>query len=113
MRFGRNGKLSPRYIGPFEILERVGVVAYKIALLLELAKIYNVLHVSMLRKCVLDQSHVLNYEPIGIREDLTYSEYPVRILDWKEQALRSRMVKLVKVLWKNHSAEEATWEHED
>ncbi|XP_020262522.1 uncharacterized protein LOC109838495 [Asparagus officinalis] len=98
MRFGRKGKLSPRYIGPFEILERVGAVAYKIALPPELAKIHNVFHVSMLRKCVLDSSYVLNYEPLGVKEDLTYSEYLIRILDRKEQALRSRIVKLVKVL---------------
>ncbi|XP_020243322.1 uncharacterized protein LOC109821553 [Asparagus officinalis] len=81
IRFGRKGNLSPKYIRPFEILEKVEDVAYKVALPLELAKIHNVFHVSMLMKCILDPNHVLNYEPLGIRKDLTYSEYPVRILD--------------------------------
>ncbi|KAL5560626.1 hypothetical protein UlMin_036837 [Ulmus minor] len=74
MRFGKKGKLSPRYIGPFEILERIGKVAYKLALPSELSTVHNVFHVSMLRKYISDPSHVLESEPIEIREDLTYEE---------------------------------------
>ncbi|KAL5538486.1 hypothetical protein UlMin_044642 [Ulmus minor] len=89
MRFGKKGKLSPRYIGPFEILERIGRVAYKLALPSELASVHNVFHVSMLRKYVSDPSHVLESEPIEVREDLTYQEQPVQILDRKDKALRN------------------------
>ncbi|KAL5542213.1 hypothetical protein UlMin_009923 [Ulmus minor] len=110
---GKKGKLSPRYIGPFEILERVGKVAYKLALPSELAAVHNVFHVSMLRKYVSDPSHVLESEPIEVREDLTYQEQPVQILDRKDKALRNKVIPLVKVLWRNHKVEEATWERED
>ncbi|KAL5538035.1 hypothetical protein UlMin_044852 [Ulmus minor] len=79
MRFGKKGKLSPRYIGPFEILERIGKVAYKLALPSELSTVHNVFHVSMLRKYISDPSRVLESEPIEIREDLTYEEQPVQI----------------------------------
>ncbi|KAL5555965.1 hypothetical protein UlMin_022614 [Ulmus minor] len=113
MRFGKKGKLSPRYIGPFEILERIGKVAYKLALPSELSTVHNVFHVSMLRKYISDPSHVLESEPIEIREDLTYEEQPVQILDRKDKALRNKVILLVKVLWRNHKVEEATWERED
>ncbi|KAL5542425.1 hypothetical protein UlMin_010135 [Ulmus minor] len=86
MRFGKKGKLSPRYIGPFEILERIGKVAYKLALPSELSTVHNVFHVSMLRKYISDPSHVLESESIEIREDLTYEEQPVQILDRKRQS---------------------------
>ncbi|KAL5557176.1 hypothetical protein UlMin_039412 [Ulmus minor] len=75
--FGKKGKLSPRYIGPFEILERVGKVAYKLALPSELSVVHNVFHVSMLQKYISDASHVLVSEPIEFQEDLTYQEQPV------------------------------------
>ncbi|KAL5576239.1 hypothetical protein UlMin_017938 [Ulmus minor] len=108
MRFGKKGKLSPRYIGPFEILERIGKVAYKIALPSELAVVHNVFHISMLQKYISDPSHVLEREPIEVREDLTYEEQPVQILDRKDKALRNKVIPLVKVLWRNHNVEEAT-----
>ncbi|KAL5577467.1 hypothetical protein UlMin_019166 [Ulmus minor] len=113
MRFGKKGKLSPRFIGPFEILERVGKVAYKLALPPELSSVHNVFHVSMLKKYVSDPSHVLEHEPIQVNEDLTYEEKPVQILDRKDKTLRNKVIPLVKVLWRNHKIEEATWERED
>ncbi|XP_075649948.1 uncharacterized protein LOC142620469 [Castanea sativa] len=113
MRFGKKGKLSRRYIGPFEILDRVGNVSYELALPPALSHIHNVFHVSVLRKYMPDPSHVLEYEPINVREDLSYEEQPVQILDRKEQVLRSRNISLVKVLWRNHTVQEATWEKEE
>ncbi|KAL5553900.1 hypothetical protein UlMin_041301 [Ulmus minor] len=113
MRFGKKGKLSPKYIGPFEILERIGKVAYRLALPPNLSLVHNVFHVSMLKKYVQDPSHVLEHEPIEVHEDLTYEEKPVQILDRKEKALRNKVIPLVKVLWRNHKIEEATWERED
>ena len=103
MRFGKKGKLSPRHVGPFEI----------IALSPELSSVHDVFHVSMLKKYVSDPSHVLNQEPIEVHEDLTYEEKPVKILDREEKVLRNKVIPLVKVLWRNHKIEEATWERED
>ncbi|KAL5544529.1 hypothetical protein UlMin_008313 [Ulmus minor] len=113
MRFGKRGKLSPRYIGPFEILEKVGKVAYRLALPPDLSSVHNVFHVSILKKYVPDPTHVLEHEPIEVHEDLTYEEQPVQILDRKEKTLRNKAIPLVKVLWRNHKVEEATWERED
>ncbi|XP_034208122.1 uncharacterized protein LOC117621668 [Prunus dulcis] len=113
VRFGRRGKLSPLYIGPYEIVERVGPVAYRLALPSDLSRLHDVFHVSMLRKDISDPSHILEEQPIEFQEDLTYVEQPVQILDWKMQVLRSREIPLVKVLWRSHNVEEATWEPED
>ncbi|KAL5560733.1 hypothetical protein UlMin_036944 [Ulmus minor] len=113
MRFGKKGKLSPRFIGPFEILERIGKVAYKLALPPELSSVHNVFHISTLKKYVSNPSHVLEHEPIQVNEDLTYEEKPVQILDRKDKTLRNKVIPLVKVLWRNQKVEEATWERED
>lgn len=110
-RFGKGGKLNPKYIGPFEILERVGEVAYRLALPPNLSKVHNVFHVSQLRPYVLDASHVLQHEPLQLREDLSYTEQPVRILERKDKVLRNKVIPLVKILW-NYDTEEATWELE-
>ncbi|KAM6563365.1 hypothetical protein CsatB_023363 [Cannabis sativa] len=111
-RFGKRGKLSPRYVGPFQILDRVGSVAYRIALPPSLSGVHNVFHVSQLRKYVSDPSHVLSYETLGLQEDLSYNERPVKILDQKDRILRNKTITLVKVLWRNSVVEEATWELE-
>ncbi|KAI5350684.1 hypothetical protein L3X38_003575 [Prunus dulcis] len=113
VRFERRGKLSPRYIGPYEIVERVGPVAYRLALPPDLSRLHNVFHVSMLQRYISNPSHVLEEQPIELQEDLTYVEQPVQILDQKMQVLCSREIPLVKVLWRSHTVEEATWEPED
>ena len=113
LRFGKKGKLSPRYTEPYEIVERIGKVAYRLRLPPELAKIHDVFHVSMLRKYIADHSHVLRDQLVGLKEDLTYEERPVQIVDRKDQVLRNNVISLVKVLWMNYGREEATWEHED
>ena len=81
LRFGRKGKLSPRFIGPYEILERVGPVAYRLALPLELAKLHDVFHVSILRRYHSDPSHILLVQDIQVQEDFTFDEEPKAILD--------------------------------
>ena len=83
-RFGKKGKLSPRYIGPFEVLERIGNLAYRVALPLALAAVHNVFHVSMLRKYIADPTHVLVAEALPIQNHLSYEEWPIKILDYKE-----------------------------
>ena len=112
MRFGKKGKLSPRYIGPFEILRRIGKLAYELALPPNLQQVHNVFHVSMLRKYNPDARHIVEYEHVDIQPDLTYVEQPIKIIDQKEQVLRNKVIKLVRVLWQNHNLEESTWELE-
>ena len=113
MRFGKKGKLSPRFFGPSKILKRIGKVAYELALLPTLAGVHDVFHVSMLRKYIPDPSHVLNYEPLKIKDNLTYEEVPFLILDRKDQVLRTKTISLVKIHWKNHTMEDASWEREN
>ena len=112
LRFGKKGKLSPRFIGPYEILERIGLVAYHLALPPKLAKLHNVFHVSMLRRYRSNESHILPVQEIQVQEDLSYDEDPKAILAREVKQLRSKQVPLVKVLWQHHGKEEATWEQE-
>ena len=112
VRFGKKGKLSPRYTGPFEILGRVGAVAYQLALPPSMSGVHNVFHVSMLRKYITDPSHILRHQELQISPEVKYEEQPVQILDKKTKELRNKTISLVKVLWRNHSTEEATWELE-
>lgn len=84
MRFGRSRKLSPRFVGPFDILDMVGPVAYRLALPPQLSVVHNVLHISMLQKYEPDPSHITSFEPLAVKEDLSYEEHPVRIIDHKE-----------------------------
>ena len=113
VRFGKKGKLSPRYIRPYQIIERVGEVVYRLELSSGLSKVHNVFHVSMLQHYVSDPSYVIPPQPLEINPDLTYEEELVTILDWKDKVLRNKTIRMVKVMWRNHSVEEATWETED
>jgi len=113
MRFGKKGKLSQKFIGPYEILDRIGEVAYRLALPPCLAKVHNVFHVSQLRKYLSDPSHVIAPETIELDDSLTYEEIPIKILDRKVRKTRRTETSIVKVLWTNHTTEEATWEAED
>ena len=90
MRFGKNDKLSPRFIGPYEVIEKVGPVAYKLTLPLELEKIHNVFHVSMLRRYRSNPSHVVSSETIELRPDLTYEEEPIKNLARVVKELRKK-----------------------
>ncbi|WMV50715.1 hypothetical protein MTR67_044100 [Solanum verrucosum] len=96
MRFGQKGKLSPRFIGPYEILEMVGQISYKLAFPPELEKIHNVFHVSMIRRYCIDPSHVLPVESIEVNLDMTYYEEPIRIESREVKQLRNKRIPLVK-----------------
>ena len=98
MRFGKKGKLAPRYIGPFEIRARVGEVAYRMVLPPELSRIHLVFHVSMLRKYIADPSYVLQPQAVELSEDLTYEEFPVAIVDRQILKLRTKGIPMVKAL---------------
>ncbi|WMV07354.1 hypothetical protein MTR67_000739 [Solanum verrucosum] len=113
MRFGKKGKLSPRYIGPYHIAKRIGNVAYELELPHELAAVHPVFHISMLKKCISDPSLILPTESIKINDNLSFEEIPVQILDRQVRRLRTKDVASVKVLWMNQFVEEATWEAEE
>ncbi|XP_073118761.1 uncharacterized protein [Henckelia pumila] len=112
LRFEKKGKLSPRYIGPFEILDKIGERAYRLALPPNLEGVHDVFHVSMLRKYISNPSHVIRHEPVHWTLDLSYEEVPIQILDTQVRKLRNKKIKMVKVLWRNQLVEEATWETE-
>ena len=101
IRFGKQGKLSPRYIGPFKVLERVGAVAYRLALPPSLSSVHEVFHVSMLQKYTPDPTHIVVLGELVIDADGTFEEGPVRIMDSREQVLHGKTVRLVKVLWQH------------
>nr|GEY10036.1 hypothetical protein [Tanacetum cinerariifolium] len=112
-RFGIKGKLSPRFIGPFEILDRVGEVSYLLALPPQLSHVYNVFHVSLLRSYKYHPLHVFSYLLVQIREDLSWVEEPEKIQDSQERVIINKTISFVKILWKNHPEREATWETEE
>ena len=113
VRFDKREKLSPRFIGPFEILERVGTVAYRLALLPSMSGVHEVFHVSMLQRYTPDPAHVVDWGEIEVDTYGTFEEGPVCIIDSRDQVLRRKTVKLVKVLWRHHGVEESTWERKD
>ncbi|XP_071916290.1 uncharacterized protein [Coffea arabica] len=112
IRTGKGKKLQPRYIGSFNVLQRIGNVAYRLELPASLSRIHDVFHVSLLKKYHPDPIHILPPENVELDESLTYEERPIQILDRKVKDLRTKQIPLVKVLWKHHEVEEATWELE-
>jgi hypothetical protein len=112
-RFKVKGKLSSRYIGPFKILERKGEVAYQLELPDSLSDVHDVFHVLQLKKCLRVPEEQLAMEELNVNEDLTYSEYPIRILETSRRITRSKVINMCKVQWSHHSDDEATWERED
>ena len=103
----------PRYIGPFEVLERVGTFAYRLVLPPSLSSVHEVFHVSMLRKYTPDPTHIVDWGELVVDADGTFEEGQVRIMDSREQVLRGKIVRLVKVLWQQRGVEQATLERED
>jgi len=108
MRFGKKRKLSPRYVGPYRILNRIGKVAYEIELPAELVAVHPVFHISLLKKCVGDPASVLPLESVVVKDSLSYEDVPVEILDRQVRRLRNKEVTSVKVLWSSQSVEGAT-----
>jgi hypothetical protein len=111
--FKIQGKLAPRYIGPFKILEQRGEVAYQLELPPHLTDVHDVFHVSQLRKCLRVLKEQMHLKELTIGKDLTYQEYPVKILDTSEKVTWNNRYKMCKVQWSNHTKDEATWEKED
>ena len=113
VKFGKHGKLSPRFIRPFEILERVGTVAYWLALPPSMSGVHEVFHVPMLRRYTPDLAHVVDWGGIEVDTDGTFEEGPVGIMDSQDQVLRRKTMRLVRVLWQHRGVEESMWERED
>jgi hypothetical protein len=112
-RFGVKGKLSPRYIRPFPILEKFGNVTYKLELPQLLAGVHDTFHVSQLKKCLKAPVDIVIPEVAPLESDLTYPKHPIKILDQKSRVTRHKMIQFYKIQWSNHTTEEATWESED
>ncbi|GKD64113.1 hypothetical protein Tco_1306221 [Tanacetum coccineum] len=113
VRFGKRGKLNPRYVGPFKVLEKVRVVAYKLELPQELSRVYNKFHVSNLKKCYSDEPLAVLLEGLHINEKLHFVDEPAKIMDREVKWLRQSRVPIVKVRWNSRRGSEFTWERED
>ena len=116
--FGVKGKLAPRFVGPYQVLERMGEVAYKLELPEGLSGVHDVFHVPQLKKCHTEMADIplrdiVPLEAIQLDSDLTYEEKPVKILEYASRVTRSKVIKFCKVQWSHHTEDEATWEREE
>ncbi|WVZ63251.1 hypothetical protein U9M48_012896 [Paspalum notatum var. saurae] len=112
-RFNMKGKLAPRYIGPFKVLEKKCEVAYRLELPPNLSGVHDVFHVSQLKKCLRVPEEQAPLEDLNVQEDLTYTEHPVKILETSKRITRNKRTKMCRVQWSHHTEKEATWERED
>jgi hypothetical protein len=112
-RFRVKGKLAPRYVRPFKIIDRKGEVAYQLELPPQLSEVHDVFHVSQLKKCLRVPGEQLPMEYLDLGGDLTDSKRPTKILDNAERVTRSKAIKMCKVQWSHHTEDEAMWEHEE
>ena len=113
VRFGKKGKFSPRYVGPFKIIGEIGPVAYRLELPPELGNVHDVFHVSQLKKCLADDTLPIPLEEIRIDKKLHFVEEPVEIMDQNSKKTKRSRIPLVKVRWNNKRGPEFTWERED
>ncbi|KAI0488694.1 hypothetical protein KFK09_028533 [Dendrobium nobile] len=111
-RFDKVGKLSPMYVIPFEISERVDSVSYRLILSSHMSGVHNVFYISSLRKYITDEAQKISTKAIDIQSDLTFVEEPEKIIDYDVKQLRSREIPYVKVMWKHGTEKDATWEKE-
>ena len=109
-RFGVKRKLTPRYVDPYPIIEKSGRVAYKIQLPPEMRAIFNVFHVSQIKKCLRVPEERVEVRYIKLKSDLAYEEKLMKIIDSKDRVTQNPMIKFHKVMWNNHSEQDATWE---
>ncbi|KAI3762559.1 hypothetical protein L1987_52990 [Smallanthus sonchifolius] len=113
IRFGKKGKLAPRYVGPFKILERIGKVAYKLELPPSLRNVHPTFHVSNLKKCLADENLHIPLDDVRIDETMHFVEKPVEIMDREVKQLKRSRIPIVKVRWESKRGPEFTWERED
>ncbi|GJU05629.1 hypothetical protein Tco_1122059 [Tanacetum coccineum] len=113
VHFGKKGKLAPRYVGPFEILERIGLVAYRLRLPEELSSVHDTFYMSNLKKCLTDANLHVPLDEIKVDKTLRFVEEPIDIMDREINNLKHRKIALMKVRWNSKCGPEFTWEHED
>ncbi|GJV81539.1 putative reverse transcriptase domain-containing protein [Tanacetum coccineum] len=113
VRFGKRGKLNPRFVGPFKVIKRVGDVAYKLELPEELSRVHNTFHVSNLKKCYADEPLAVPLDGLHFDDKLQFVEEPIEITDREVKRLKRSRIPLVKVRWNSKRGPEFTWERED
>ncbi|GKF24826.1 hypothetical protein Tco_0080720, partial [Tanacetum coccineum] len=113
IRFGKRGKLNPRYIGPFKILAKLGTVAYRLELPMQLSRVHSIFHVSNLKKCFSDEPLAIPLDEIQIDDQLNFIKEPVEIMDQEVKRLKHSRIPIVKVYWNSRRGPEFTWERED
>nr|GFC62599.1 putative reverse transcriptase domain-containing protein [Tanacetum cinerariifolium] len=113
VRFGKWGKLNPRYVRPFKVLEEIRKVVYKLKLLEELSRVHNTFHVSNLKKCRADEPLAVPLDGLHFNDKLHFVEEPVEIMDREVKRLKRSQIPLVKVRWNSKRGPEFTWERED
>ncbi|GJX50111.1 hypothetical protein Tco_0276956 [Tanacetum coccineum] len=113
VRFSKWGKLNPRYVGPFKVIERVETVAYKLELPQQLSRVHNTFHVSNLKKCLSDESLVIPLEELHVDDKLHFVEEPVEVMDREIKQLKRSRIPIIKVRWNSKRGPEFTWERED
>ncbi|GJZ15823.1 putative reverse transcriptase domain-containing protein, partial [Tanacetum coccineum] len=111
--FGKRGKLNPRYVGTFKVIERVGTVAYKLELPQQLSRVYNTFHVSNLKKCRSNESLVISLEELRVDDKLHFVEEPVEVMDLEIKQLKRSRIPIIMVRWNSKRGPEFTWERED
>ncbi|GKE68092.1 hypothetical protein Tco_1526164 [Tanacetum coccineum] len=113
IRFGKWGKLNPRYIGPFKIIAKVGMLAYRLELTEQLSQVHSTFHVSNLKKCFVDKPLAIPLKEIQIDDKLNFIEEPVEIMNREVKRLKQSRIPIVKVCWNSRRGPEFTWERED
>ncbi|GKF34601.1 hypothetical protein Tco_0107801, partial [Tanacetum coccineum] len=113
IRFGKRGKLNPRYIRPFKVLTKVGTIAYRLELPDQLSQVHSTFHVSNLKKCYTDEPLAISLDEIQIDDKLNFIEEPVEIMDREVKQLKQSHIPIVKVRWNSRRGPEFTWERED
>jgi hypothetical protein len=112
-RFDIKGKLAPRYIGPYSIIDKFGPTSYQVELPVKLSGVHNVFHVSQLKRCLKPPTYVVIEDTIPLEPHLTYKAYPIKILDQQDRVTRNKTTQFYNIQWNDHSKDEATWERED
>jgi hypothetical protein len=111
--FGIKGKLAPRYIGSYPIVDKYGPTSYQVELPAKLAGVHNVFHLSQLKRCLKPSTDVVIEDTIPLEPNLMYKAYPIKVLNQQDRVTRNKTTQFYKIQWNEHSKDEATWEHEE